>query len=354
MARPGKDDMGGDAPILEISNLCVAFGQGDGAVRPIDGVSLRVEAGDVLAIVGESGCGKSTLVHSLLGLHMPGARVESGRVLFGGQDIVTLGRNALNRLRGSEIALVFQAAMTIFNPVITIGRQVDHVLQAHPEAFANREEGRRHFRSLLEMVRLPPDRVVSSYESRLSGGMKQRVAIAMALLLKPRVLVLDEPTTALDVLNQRLVIEILRDLNESLGVTVIFATHDLSVVAELATRVAVMYAGTLVECGDVDDVFLGGERHPYVVGLIDAVPTVLGDRPIARPIPGQVPNLSSLPPGCRFHPRCALAQEVCRHVDPRLESTTPRHSVACHIVNHTIDDDLETGRREIGDREVRR
>ena len=319
------------APVVEIEDLVVSFSDKKSTVRPVDHVSFSTEDGDVMAIVGESGCGKSTLAHSLLGVLPATARVESGRILVRGKNVVAMSRRELNSVRGTEIAMVLQAAMTIFNPVVTIGDQVDHILQAHPGVFENRDAGRRHFRELLALVRLPVERVMNAFESRLSGGMKQRVAIAVALLLKPAVLVLDEPTTALDVLNQRLVIEILRDLNEVLGVTILFATHDLAVVAELANRVAVMYAGKLVELGDVRHIFSGSCRHPYVVGLIDAVPIALGQGPLARPIPGQVPSLAALPAGCRFHPRCALAVETCLQVDPALESTGLRHAVACHV-----------------------
>ena len=322
----------GKAAMVEVQDLVVSFSDKKNTVRAVDRVSFSVEEGDIIAVVGESGCGKSTLAHSLLGVLPAAARVEAGRILVRGRDVVAMSRRELNSVRGTEIAMVFQAAMTIFNPVVTIGDQVDHILQAHPGVFESREAGRRHFRELLALVRLPVDRVMGAFESRLSGGMKQRVAIAVALLLKPAVLVLDEPTTALDVLNQRLVIDILRDLNEALGVTVLFATHDLAVVAELANRVAVMYAGKLVELGDVGDVFSSeGCRHPYVVGLIDAVPTALGKGPLARPIPGQMPSLAALPGGCRFHPRCTLAVERCLHVDPALETTGLRHAVACHV-----------------------
>ncbi|MDA8356827.1 MAG: ABC transporter ATP-binding protein [Actinomycetota bacterium] len=320
---------GRTSTILEIEGLSVSFSDKDRTVRAVDQVSLAVDEGDVLAVVGESGCGKSTLAHSILGVLPPAAGIDSGRILLRGRDLVAMSRKELNTVRGTEVAMVFQAAMTIFNPVITIGQQVDHILQAHPGVFGTAEAGKRHFQELLALVRLPVGRVMGAFESRLSGGMKQRVAIAVALLLKPGILVLDEPTTALDVLNQRLVIDILRDLNEALGVTIIFATHDLAVVAELASRVAVMYAGRLVELGDIDDIFSGDHRHPYVAGLIDAVPTVLGDKAFARPIPGQVPNLAALPSGCRFHPRCALAREQCREEDPPLETSGPRHAVAC-------------------------
>jgi peptide/nickel transport system ATP-binding protein len=232
--------------------------------------------------------------------------------------------------------VVFQAAMSSFNPVITIGAQVEHILDAHPDVYPDRQEGRRHFEELLRLVRLRPEQVWRAYESRLSGGMKQRVAIAIALLLNPEVLVLDEPTTALDVLSQRLVIDIIRDLHERLGTTVVFVTHDLAVVAELAERVAVMYAGRLVESGTVEEIFFDERRHPYVQALISAIPSVAADPSGLRSIPGQVPDLSALPPGCRFAPRCALAQPVCREVEPELLVSGTGHAVSCHVMNEGI------------------
>jgi peptide/nickel transport system ATP-binding protein len=229
--------------------------------------------------------------------------------------------------------MVFQAAMNSFNPVVTIGRQVDHMLEAHPEVFPSAQEGRAYFNALLSMVRLPPDRIWRSFEHQLSGGMKQRVAIAFALLLRPSILVLDEPTTALDVLNQRMVLDVLRDLHQSLGVTIVFVTHDLAVVAELATRVAVMYAGRLVESGTVDEIFATGRRHPYVAALVSAIPSVLDEGLRVGPIAGQVPNLADLPPGCRFAPRCRLARAICHEVEPPLLSDGGGHAVACHVAN---------------------
>jgi len=217
--------------------------------------------------------------------------------------------------------------------VISIGTQVEHILAAHPEVYSGRQEGRRHFEELLQLVRLRPEQVWPTYESRLSGGMKQRIAIALALLLKPEVLVLDEPTTALDVLSQRLVIDIVRDLHAQLGTTVVFVTHDLAVVAELAERVAVMYAGRLVESGTVEEIFFGDRRHPYVKALISAMPSVTAAPSSLRSIPGQVPDLSALPPGCRFAPRCALAEPLCHETEPDLLTSAAGHAVSCHVVN---------------------
>lgn len=324
--------------LIEVDDLTVAFGSGPGSVRAVEDVTFRVDQGDIYALVGESGCGKSTLAYSLLGMVPPPGRVTQGDVRFRGHSCTTMGKTELNRLRGAELAMVFQGAMNAFNPVLTIGTQVRHILQAHPEAYADPDAGRAYFEHLLELVQLHPKRIWDAFESQLSGGMKQRVAIAVSLLLKPALVVLDEPTTALDVLNQRLVIDILNDLHRELGVTIIFVTHDLAVVAELATRVAVMYAGRMVESGTVEEIFQrGGRRHPYVEALIGAIPSVLDTGLEVHPIGGQVPNLADLPPGCRFAPRCPLAEPVCHEDEPPLRADHNHHEVACHVVNRELE-----------------
>jgi peptide/nickel transport system ATP-binding protein len=319
-----------DDTLLEVQDLTVSFGK----VRAVEDVNLSIGQGTVYGLVGESGCGKSTLAYSLLGLVPPPGRITSGAVRFRGQDLAQMNYSELRRLRAEHIAVVFQAAMSAFNPVITIGAQVEHILDAHPGVHSSRQAGRKYFEELLRLVRLRPEQVWRTYESRLSGGMKQRIAIASALLLKPEVLVLDEPTTALDVLSQRLVIDIVRDLHDTLGTTVVFVTHDLAVVAELAERVAVMYAGRLAESGTVEEIFFDERRHPYVKALISAMPSVAADPSSLRSIPGHVPDLSALPPGCRFAPRCALAQEVCRQAEPELRVSAAGHAVSCHVVNN--------------------
>jgi peptide/nickel transport system ATP-binding protein len=321
---------------VEVEDLTVSFGQGPGSVRAVDQVSLAVRAGDICALVGESGCGKSTLAYALLDIVPPPGRVTGGEVRFKHRSYSKMSKQELDELRGAQISMVFQAAMNAFNPVITVGTQVMHRLQAHREAFASPAEGRAYFEHLLNLVRLSPKRVWPAYESQLSGGMKQRVAIALALLLKPAVVVLDEPTTALDVLNQRLILEILKDLHRNLGLTIIFVTHDLAVVAELASRVGVMYAGRLVESGTVKEIFSARRRHPYVTALIASIPTVLDRGLHISPIPGQVPNLAQLPPGCRFAPRCSLARSLCTQAEPPLLGDEHHHAVACHVVNEDL------------------
>jgi peptide/nickel transport system ATP-binding protein len=326
-----------DQTLLEIDDLTVAFGDGAGSVRAVENVSLSVAAGEIYALVGESGCGKSTLAYSMLQIVPQPGRVIGGDIRFRGRGMVAMSKRELNALRGAELAMVFQGAMNAFNPVVTIGAQVDHILQAHPEIFPDLRAGREHFEHLLELVQLPPKRIWTAFESQLSGGMKQRVAIAVALLLKPSVVILDEPTTALDVLNQRLVIEILKDLHRDLGVTIVFVTHDLAVVAEVATRVAVMYAGRLVETGTVEEIFKAERRHPYVEALINAIPSVLDAGLTVQPIGGAVPNLADLPAGCRFAPRCRAVEDLCRQTEPSLLGDGGGHLVACHVANREIE-----------------
>jgi oligopeptide/dipeptide ABC transporter ATP-binding protein len=325
-----------DAPIVTVDDLTVSFGN----IRAVEGVSFEVQVGDIYAIVGESGCGKSTLAYSLLNLIPPPGRITSGEVRFRGRSMSAMTKNELKLLRGPEVGMVFQAAMNSFNPVTTIGHQVDHMLEAHGEVFPSAQDGRAYFEELLGMLRLSPGQIWRAFEHQLSGGMKQRVAIAVALLLQPSVLVLDEPTTALDVLNQRLILELLQDLHKTLGVTIVIVTHDLAIVAELATHVTVMYAGRLVESGTVHEIFAKGRRHPYVAALISAIPSVLDEGLHVRPIAGQVPNLADLPSGCRFAPRCQLTRPMCHEIEPPLVSDSNGHAVACHVVNEHLAEEM--------------
>jgi peptide/nickel transport system ATP-binding protein len=322
----------GDA-VLEVRNLSVDFALPRATLRAVDNVSLSVYADDVYALVGESGCGKSTLAGALANLVPEPGVIAGGDVLLRGRSVRSMSAGELRRVRMAEMAMVFQAAMSSFNPVVTIGAQVEHVLQAHPEVWPDRREGLAYFDHLLELVRLPGGQMRERFESQLSGGMKQRVAIAFACVLKPSLLILDEPTTALDVINQRLVIDVLRDLRERLGVTIMFVTHDLSVVAELATTVGVMYAGRMVQIAPIDTIFYDRRRHPYVRALLSSIPNVLEPGRTATSIPGQVPRMDKLPPGCRFAPRCPLAEEVCLRQYPQLVDDNHRNAVACHPLN---------------------
>jgi len=340
-ARPGTSATAGadtqlPAPTIAVDHLSVDFLLPTGRLRAVDDVSFEVNEGELFAIVGESGCGKSTLAAALQFLVPSPGRIATGDVLLRDQSLSAMNDEQLRRLRAADVAMVLQAAMGSFNPVITIGRQVEHVLEAHPQVWPSRRDGVAYFDHLLEIVRLPPARTRRSFESQLSGGMRQRVAIAFGLLLKPRVVVLDEPTTALDVVNQGIIIDVLLDLQEQLGVTVVFVTHDLALVAELASHVGVMYAGRMVQVATVDEIFYSPRRHPYVQALLSSIPNVLQAGRHARPIPGSVPRLDQLGPGCRFAPRCPLVQDRCRHSDPPLAGDASGNRVACHPLNDEI------------------
>jgi peptide/nickel transport system ATP-binding protein len=319
--------------VLEARDLSVDFALPRATLRAVDNVSLSIRAGDIYALVGESGCGKSTLAGALVNLVPKPGVIASGDVLLRGRSVRSMTAEDLRRVRMTEVAVAFQAAMSSFNPVVTIGAQVEHVLRAHPGVWPNRREGLAYFDRLLELVRLPGSQVRDRFESQLSGGMKQRVAIAFACVLKPSILILDEPTTALDVINQRLVIDVLRDLRESLGMTIMFVTHDLSVVAELASTVGVMYAGRMVQVAPIDTIFYDRRRHPYVRALLESIPNVLEPGRTATSIPGQVPRMDQLPAGCRFAPRCPLAEQVCLRDDPELVGDNHQNAVACHPLN---------------------
>ncbi len=317
--------------LLEVRDLAVEFGSRRGPAHAVRGVSLGVDAGETVAVIGESGSGKTTLALSLIRLVPRGARITAGEILFererGQRDVLEMDRETVRRFRWRDAAMVFQSALNSFNPVIGIWPQFLDTARAH--GVTDARQVRRRADELLELVHLDPGRVLRAYPHELSGGMKQRVLIALALLLGPRLLILDEPTTALDILTQRAVIDLLRDLRRQLGFAMIFISHDLSLAAELADRVLTMYAGRIVEQATVDDVFYR-PRHPYTVGLLRAVPRVSGELGALASIPGTPPDLVSLPSGCAYHPRCPFAIERCRVEDPALLSVdTPSHTAAC-------------------------
>lgn len=319
--------------VIQLSNVSIAFRTRRGILRAVDRVSLDVRRGDIFALVGESGCGKSTLAFSLMNLVPEPGYVEGGSILIEGTDILGLNDRGMRAFRAQRVSMVFQASMNSFNPVLRFHKQIEHILEAHPRSWASHKLAFDYLDEMLMMVHLDPKRVLRSYPHELSGGMKQRMALAISLLLKPSILVLDEPTTALDVLNQRLVLNILRHLHARLGLTVIFVTHDLGVVAEVASRVGVMYAGRLVDVGTLDHVFYDKRRHPYVTALLNAAPSPFDTSVRPRSIPGSVPDLLEPLVGCRFAPRCPLVQEVCRHSEPELIEDAAGHLVSCHPMN---------------------
>ena len=316
-------------PLLDVADLTVRFDTDDGSVYAVDQMSFTLGKGEVLGIVGESGCGKSVTCMSLVRL-LPETAVVGGSVFFDGVDLLALPPRRLRRIRGRQISYVFQEPMTSLNPVFTVGRQIGEVLERH--LGLSRAPARRRAVELLELVRIPaPERRLHEYPHQLSGGKRQRVVIAMALACDPKVLVADEPTTALDVTIQAGILDLMRDIRERLGTAIILITHNLGVVADLADRVVVMYAGRKVEEAPVGDLF-AQPQHPYTIGLLGAIPRPYegeGTRERLQEIPGRVPALRVLPSSCSFADRCPRADERCRAEVPGLHVVRPGHLVAC-------------------------
>ena len=321
------------APLLEVDGLKTHFFTRDGVVRAVDGVSFSIQPGETLALVGESGCGKSVTSLSILRLiASPPGRTVAGAIRFNGRDLLGLSERAMRKVRGNEISMVFQEPMTSLNPVLTVGRQVAEALVLHKGM--SRSAANARAVEMLHLVNIPePARRASEYPHQLSGGMRQRVMIAMALACDPKLLIADEPTTALDVTIQAQILDLMRALKEKTGAAIMLITHDLGVVAEMAQRVVVMYAGRKVEEAPVDDIF-ARPRHPYTRGLLNSMPR-LGAAKTARArlaeIPGMVPSLREPIAGCAFASRCAHAVERCRAESPPLVERTPGHWVRCHL-----------------------
>ena len=319
-----------DAPVLEVDDLHTQFFTRDGVVRAVDGVSFRIAAGETLSIVGESGCGKSVTALSVMRLIPPtSGRIVSGAVRFGGQDLTSLSEAEMRRIRGNRIAMIFQEPMTSLNPVMTVGDQIAEAVTIHQGL--DRAGALDRAKAMLELVRIPDaTRRLSDYPHQFSGGMRQRVMIAMALCCNPMLLIADEPTTALDVTIQAQILKLMRELKERLGAAIILITHDLGVVAETAQRVVVMYAGRKVEEASVLDLF-DRPLHPYTRGLMASIPRgrhAASRRRLAE-IPGIVPSLREPIIGCAFAPRCGQATERCRVEAPPLEDRGAGHTVAC-------------------------
>jgi peptide/nickel transport system ATP-binding protein len=315
--------------LLEVADLSVRFDTDDGPVHAVDRLSFSLAPSEVLGIVGESGCGKSVTCMSLTRLLPETATIE-GRALFGGVDLLSLPSRRLRHIRGREISYVFQEPMTSLNPVFTVGHQIEEVLERHLDL--SRRAARRRALELLQLVRIPaPERRLDEYPHQLSGGMRQRVMIAMALACDPKVLVADEPTTALDVTIQAGILDLMRDIRERLGTAIVLITHNLGVVADIADRVLVMYAGRKAEEAAVDELF-AHPQHPYTIGLLGAIPRPYDTedaRERLNEIPGRVPSLRELPVGCAFADRCPRADELTRSEVPELREIRPSHYVAC-------------------------
>jgi oligopeptide/dipeptide ABC transporter ATP-binding protein len=316
------------APLLDVRELRTTFFAEAGEVAAVDGVSFCVEAGKTLGLVGESGCGKSVTALSIMRLVPSKAgRVAGGRVLFRGDDLLSLDANAMRRIRGDAISMIFQDPMTSLNPVFTIGEQIVEAIRLHRKIGAR--EAHDLAAHMLEKVRFADARSrLSTYPHELSGGMRQRVMIAMALSCNPALLIADEPTTALDVTIQAQVLELIGRLQDELGMALLLITHDLGVVSEQADEVAVMYSGRIVEQGEPDALF-SRPLHPYTVGLLGSIPGA-GQKRLAA-IPGIVPNPAERPSGCRFRDRCPRAEEICAVIDPPMREYAPAHWAACHF-----------------------
>ncbi len=326
------------SPELDIKNLKVSFSTPRGKLIAVNGVSFHLNQGETLALVGESGCGKTVSALSILRLlPEPPAEILSGEILFSGQNLLSLNAKALRDLRGRSISMIFQDPMTSLNPVLTIGEQIAETLLRHTTM--NRQEALKKSADLLSRVQLPsPKEKLKQYPHQLSGGMRQRAMIAMALACAPRVLIADEPTTALDVLIQAQVLELLENLKKETGMSILIITHDLGVVAEIAQRVLVMYAGEIVESGPTWSL-LNSPLHPYTKGLIASVPKLgITKKTGARleEIWGNVPSLDQRPAGCAFHPRCSWAIEKCKTQKPELRQVDAQRQWSCHLEPRSI------------------
>jgi oligopeptide/dipeptide ABC transporter ATP-binding protein len=324
-------------PVLSIRDLVVEFRTEDGVVHAVDGVSYDLFPGEILGIVGESGSGKSVSTMALLGLiPQPPGRIVSGTADFQGRDLLKLKKRELRQVRGNEVAMVFQDPMTSLNPVLTIGRQLGEAIKTHyPKEKDSAVKAR--VIELLKLVGVPnPETRYTQYPHEFSGGMRQRAMIAMSITNSPSLLIADEPTTALDVTIQAQVLEVMKRVQNETHAATILITHDLGIVAEMCDRVLVMYAGRIVESGDVETIFRS-PRHPYTIGLMNSLPKLTGDDEWLEPITGSPPSLIDLPSGCPFHPRCFLAREKCRQEDPPLEPVDGSgHLSACHFSEELI------------------
>jgi len=312
---------------MEIKDLRTSYFTPDGTVRAIDGVSLRLEKGHALGLVGESGCGKTTVALSSLKLLPSNARIVEGEITLDGENLVIKTEEEMNKIRWKRISLVFQGAMNALNPVFKVGDQIVEAITTHNRSIPKSNAVERT-RELLALVGVDPSRA-QDFPHEFSGGMKQRAVIAMALSCDPDILIADEPTTALDVITQARILELIRDLQTKLGLSLIVITHDLSLPAEICTEIAIMYAGKIVECGSTNSIY-SDPMHPYTKALLGAFPSILGPIRRMETLPGFPPDLRSPSSGCRLHPRCPIAEDQCKEKEPELVEVKPGHYVACY------------------------
>ncbi len=313
--------------LVRVDNLIMHYDTREGPVRAVDGISFRLKEAETLGLLGESGCGKSSVASVLLKVLPDNAHIVGGHVFFRGDDILQYGEEKMRRVRWEGVSLVFQAAMNVLNPVYRVEEQILEAMVAHDAALET-GKGRSRVAELIELVGLDPH-IMDCYPHQLSGGMRQRVVIAMALACRPAVVVADEPTTALDVIMQDRILRQLRKVRDELDMSMVYITHDIAVIAEVSDWLAVMYAGKLVEQGPTVGIF-DHPRHPYTRGLMLSFPSVYGPRKPLQVIPGEPPSLIFPPPGCRFHPRCAHATSRCRKEEPPFVELAENHHVACY------------------------
>src|SRR5467141_247775 len=316
-------------PVLQLDGLTTNYRTLRGWVKAAEDVSFTVEKGEALGLVGESGCGKTTVALSILKLLPSGGKIRRGKILFNGEDLVPLSDKEMRKIRWKGISIVFQGAMNALNPVFKVGDQIVEAIRLH-EPDVSKSDAKKRAEGLFEMVGVEPS-IIDNYPHEFSGGMRQRALIAMALASNPQLLIADEPGTALDVIVQAQVLQLMRSLKEKLGLSMVMISHDLSIVAEVCENVAIMYAGQLVEYGSAEEIFKE-PLHPYTQGLIGAFPSILGEKKKLLSIPGQPPDLLNPPTGCRFHPRCPYAMDVCKKEKPQLKKVgSGNHSVACYL-----------------------
>lgn len=316
----------GQGKLLDVQNLKIYYFTDEGVIRAVDGINLEVKSRETLGLVGETGCGKSTVAISIMRLVPSPGKVVAGTIFFKGKDLLKLNDDEMRTIRGSEIAMIFQDPMVSLNPVFRAGEQIAEVIWTHQNM--NKEEAWKESVEMMKLVGIPEaGRIAKCYPHELSGGMRQRVMIAIALACRPSLLIADEPTSALDVTIQAQILDEMRKLREQVNTSILLITHDLGVIAEMADRVAIMYAGDIVECGYVRTI-LKEPKHPYTIGLLNALPKVHIKGKLV-PIRGVVPSLLNPPPGCKFHPRCLKAKSCCSESKPQLVELEPEHLVSC-------------------------
>ncbi|MEV5004791.1 ABC transporter ATP-binding protein [Streptomyces sp. NPDC056159] len=322
--------------LLEVCDLHVEFRTRDGVVHAVNGVGYEVDSGETLAVLGESGSGKSVTAQAIMGiLDVPPGRISGGRILFRGRDLLELKEDERRRIRGAEMAMIFQDALSALNPVLTVGDQLGEMFIVHRGL--SRKDARARAVELMDRVRIPAaGQRVRDYPHQFSGGMRQRIMIAMALALEPALIIADEPTTALDVTVQAQVMDLLAELRREYRMGLVLITHDLGVVADVADRIAVMYAGRIVESAPVHDIYKA-PAHPYTRGLLDSIPRLGHKGRELYAIKGLPPNLRAIPPGCAFHPRCPMARDVCRTDVPPLYEVSESRASACHFWRECLD-----------------